>query len=362
MTGRKVELAGARPDARVDERETMFARMAREPDTEAYRDYYERRPELQKGDDHLRSLPRLVAPGGSLYEPEAAEATHEYFRRIAEIEVEPTVVEVWKARLEGGANRTVVVEALLREYGAVAVGCTPLDSAYVYTHKGRLDEDYGEAVELDHPSAIVFLVEMDFEAMQRAPHLEVIVESARQYFLAARASKVLEAVLLACGYRAKAHYDAHYDVILPPLAVNAGLGELGRNNILIADRYGSRVRIGAVSTDCEVEYAEPISLGADAFCETCKKCADNCPSRSLTTGGKEMVRGVAKWPTRVETCYAYWRSVGSDCGICMSCCPFSHRNNWFHNAVRRVLMRCPWLRRPALFLDDLVYGRRWKPR
>jgi len=362
VTGRKVELAGARPDARVDERATMFARMARVEGSEEYREYYERRPELRKGDDHLRSLPRLASPGGSLYEPGAANDAQEYFRRIEEIEVESADVARWRARLESGANRTAVVEELLREYGAVAVGCTALHSAYVYTHKGRLDEDYGEAVELDHPSAIVFLVEMDFEAMQRAPHLEVIAESARQYFIAARASMVLEAVLRECGWSAKAHYDAHYDVILPPLAVNAGLGELGRNNILIADRHGSRVRIGAVTTDCEVEYSTPISLGADEFCETCKKCADNCPSRSLTTGGKEMVRGVAKWPTRVETCYAYWRSVGSDCGICMACCPFSHRNNWFHNAVRWSLSRWTWLRRPALFFDDLVYGRRWKSR
>ena len=45
----------------------------------------------------------------------------------------------------------------------------------------------------------------------------------------------------AAGHDAKPHYDAHYDVILPPLAVHAGLGELGRNNILVADRFGSRV-------------------------------------------------------------------------------------------------------------------------
>jgi electron transport complex protein RnfB len=120
---------------------------------------------------------------------------------------------------------------------------------------GRFDEDYGREVKPRGASGLVFLVEMDYRAMRRAPHAAVIRESARQYWRAAVIAKTTEAVLRSAGQIAQAHYDAHYDVILPALAVAAGLGELRRNNILIADRFGSRVRIGTVTTSAPLASA-----------------------------------------------------------------------------------------------------------
>ncbi|MFC1545651.1 4Fe-4S dicluster domain-containing protein, partial [Gemmatimonadota bacterium] len=141
-------------------------------------------------------------------------------------------------------------------------------------------------------------------------------------------SNTVVAVLEALGYRAKSHHDAHYDCILPPLAVEAGLGEVGRHNILITDRYGTRVRIGAVTTDFPISHNRPINLGVEHFCMHCRKCAVNCPSRSLESGERQDIRGVLKWPTEADRCYAYWRQMSSDCGICMSVCPFSHRSDF----------------------------------
>jgi len=362
MTDADSTSAAPPPSERHDERDTMFARMALAPGSPEYEDYYARRPERKGPDDRIRKLTPLLVPGGRFFDPEIARESEEYFEEIGEIEVDPAEVERWKERLEAGGDHRAVIEELLRSLGAVAVGCAAVKPEYVYTHKGRLDHDYGEPVVIDLPTAIVFLVEMDFDAMQRAPRMEVLRESARQYFIAAKASMVLAEVLRAAGFGAKAHYDAHYDLILPPLAVEAGLGELGRNNILIADRFGSRVRIGTVTTDGPLEHDRPVSLGADSFCETCKKCAAGCPSHSLSLTSKEEVAGVMKWPTKVETCYAYWRSVGSDCGICIACCPFSHRNNRFHNLVRWTIKRWPVVRRPALWFDDWIYGREWKIR
>ena len=350
------------PDARVDERDTMFARMARTPGTEPYRDYYARHPERQRGDDHLRNLPGLCQPGGRYYDPDLARETDAFFDAIGKIEIGEAEVQRWRDRIRADDDPTGTVKALLLEVGAVAVGCAQLDPAFIYSHKGRLDEDYGVAVELEHPSVVVFLVEMDFETCQGAPTGPMIRESARQYYRAAKASALLEAVLRSSGYGAKQHYDAHYDLILPPLAVAAGLGELGRNNILVAERYGSRVRIGAVSTDLPLTYDRPISLGVQAFCEICRKCADTCPSGALSQGPREVVAGVSKWPTRVESCYAFWRKAGTDCGICLATCPFSHRDNRLHNMARSIIRRFPWSHRPMLWLDDLVYGRGWEPK
>jgi reductive dehalogenase len=208
----------------------------------------------------------------------------------------------------------------------------------------------------------VFLVEMDFDQMQRAPRAEAIGESARQYYRAAVVARNIEAALVASGYSAGAHYDAHYEVILPPLAVAAGLGELGRHNLLIADHHGTRVRIGAVTTDAPLRHGAPTSRGVRRFCEACLKCADNCPARALSGGRPADVRGITKWPTHSERCYGYWRSVGTDCGICMAVCPFSHRSTWVHNFVRGLVRRAPWLAAVLVRADDLVYGREWRGR
>jgi epoxyqueuosine reductase QueG len=117
-----------------------------------------------------------------------------------------------------------------------------------------------------------------------------------------------------------------------------------------------------VTTDLELEPDAPVSLGVGPFCEICKKCADNCPSRSLSREGKVDVNGVPRWPTDVESCHAYWRRAGSDCGICMAVCPFSHRDTTFHRVVRAGLRRFPGLAPMALWGDDLLYGRDWRRR
>jgi reductive dehalogenase len=346
----------------VDERDTMFARAERRPGTPPYRDYYARRPELRRVDDALREHSPLMRPGGRYYDAEICAEAREHFDGIDRIEIDARLADEWAARIRKAGDPAAVVKSMLLSTGAVAAGVASLDEPFIYSHKGRFDEEYGTPIELSHTHALVFLVEMEFEAMQQAPLAETLRESARQYYRAARIAMNAGAAIRAAGRDARPHYDAHYDVILPPLAVRAGLGELGRNNILVADRHGSRVRIGAVTTDMEMACDQPVDLGVAAFCEFCRKCAENCPSRALSMGEREDVLAVKKWPTDVERCYGYWRRSGTDCGICMAVCPFSHRDSLFHGLIRRVVRLHPLLGRLALFGDDLWYGRKWATR
>lgn len=350
------------PNARVDEREVMFSRAALQAGTDSYEAFYAAHPELKDSDDALRALPPLLAPGGTFYRAEVMAEAKAHFEAIDTLTVDEGWVRSQADILRDAADPSWRLKALARELGAVVAGWAPLEKTFLYSHKGRFPEDHGSPVDLDHTHALVFLVEMDFETMRCAPKAPTLRESARQYAEAARISLHLEAVMRAMGHAAKQHYDAHYDVILPPLAVLAGLGEVGRNNILIADRFGSRVRIGCVTTDFPARLDHPVDLGVQAFCKVCKKCAENCPSRALETQGKREVLGVAKWPTAVESCYRYWRKVGTDCGICMSSCPFSHRNNALHNLVRWMVRRLPWSHRMLVWGDGLLYGRTWRPK
>lgn len=350
------------PDSRFDERDVMFSRAARIPGTPQYEDFYARRLLLKELDDLLRSMPPLEQPGGLHYDEEVTAEAGAWFARIENISVDETEVERLADIIKAADDSSDAIKTMMLDLGAVAAGCTDIHESYIYSHKGRFDEEYGNPITLHHQHVIVFLVEMDFETMQKAPRAPVFRESARQYYRTAKIARTAETVIQRLGYDAKAHYDAHYDLILPPLAVAAGLGELGRNNILVADRFGSRVRIGAVSTTMPVSPDLPRYLGVQAFCEICKKCAENCPSGALTTKGKSCIRDVEKWPTRVGQCYRFWRAAGTDCGICMAVCPFSHKDNWFHNLVRRCIPLNPWVRWIALRFDKLIYGRRWHER
>lgn len=346
------------PTSRIDERDTTFARVARQPGTAAYAEYYGRRPERRTPDDRTRALPELLKPGGLHFDPVLCAEADAWFARIDSSTPEAERAAGLAARLRETATFTETLTVIAGELGALASGACPLDPAFVYTHKGRFDGDYGQPVTIDHVSAFLVLVEMDHDEMRHAPHAHAIRESARQYYRAAVIVRQLEAALRMAGYAAKAHFDAHYDVILPPLAVAAGLGELGRHNLLIADGVGTRVRIAAVTTNAPLSCGTPTSRGVRRFCEDCLKCADACPSGALSAGPRVGVNGILKWPTDSERCYRYWRAIGTDCGLCMAVCPFSHRNTWFHNVVRGLIRLAPWLAPALVLADDVVYGRR----
>jgi reductive dehalogenase len=348
------------PNQQVDERDTMFARMARTQNTDAYDHYYSNNPDLKKKDDYIRNLPALLNSKGKYYNSDYSERARQLFDSIDNISIDNKIVNNYAKLFINDKPDTKVLKKIAIELGAVAVGCTNLEEKFIYSYKGRFDNDYGEKIKLEHQNVLVFLVEMDFEQMSFSPKANAIYESANQYYRAAVIAKTLEAIILKLGYDAKAHYDAHYDIILPPFAVQAGLGELGRNNILIADKFGSRVRIGAVTSKINLDFDSPINIGAERFCEVCKKCAINCPTKALSLNSKSLVREIEKWTTDVENCYTIWRFYGTDCGICMAVCPFSHRNNWFHYLIRKVVKFCPIFNRILLNFDELIYGKKWR--
>lgn len=348
------------PNQQVDERDTMFARMARTPKTEAYNHYYSINPDLKQKDDHIRKLPPLLHPKGKYFDSDYSERARQLFDSIENIIIDKNLVIKYAKLLNNKKTNIQVIKQIAIELGAVSVGCTNLEEMFIYSHKGRFDNNYGKIIKLSHPNVLVFLVEMDFKQMSFSPKSNVILESANQYYRAAVIAKTLEAIILKLGYDAKAHYDAHYDIILPPFAVQAGLGELGRNNILIADKFGSRVRIGAVTSNINLDFDSPINIGAEQFCKVCKKCATSCPTKALSVNGKSLLRGIEKWTTNVENCYSIWRFYGTDCGICMAVCPFSHRNNWFHYLIRKVVKFFPIFNRILLLFDELIYGKKWR--
>lgn len=127
-----------------------------------------------------------------------------------------------------------------------------------------------------------------------------------------------------------------------PMAIDAGLGELGRLGLLITPKYGPRVRLAKVITDMPLIPDSPIKFGVTEFCEACMLCAEHCPSAAITEGnrtweGKSPSNnpGTLKWYIESEKCYDF---NGFSCSNCKRVCPFTKPNNsWLHRIIRKAI-------------------------
>jgi epoxyqueuosine reductase len=71
-------------------------------------------------------------------------------------------------------------------------------------------------------------------------------------------------------------------IFLKDAAVLAGLGIIGKNNLLITPEFGPRVRLRALFLDKEVT---PTKIGAFAPCDACEMpCRLNCPRNAFASG------------------------------------------------------------------------------
>jgi len=134
--------------------------------------------------------------------------------------------------------------------------------------------------------------------------------------------------------------------------------------LLMTPRLGPRVRIAVVTTDLPLAPDPPLSEPTTVdFCLHCRKCAEACPSRAISFNPPEDdERGVRRWRIDSEACFTLWNRLGTDCARCMAVCPYSHPDNRLHALVRWGIRNNRLFRRGALWMDDLVYGRRPPPK
>lgn len=362
-----------------DERDTVFARNRLRPGSETFEEYYGRHPELRSPDDRTRAQPHLASPGTRRYRPgpgALVDATFEASELMAAAIDRADDEPGWggtprtlgaadngdalgprhPCTFASAADLTRWIEEAARFLGAADVGATRLDQAFVYTHRGRPLSKFGQPIALDHPSAAVLVFPMSADLVGSSPEMTATAETGRVYQQAAAACFSLADALKRMGIRARAHVDTSYQVVCPPLAVNAGLGELGRNGILIHPTFGPGVRLGVVTLDAELDYDAEVCHGIADFCRACGKCAVNCPAGAIPEGEPTVRGGALKWPMNAEHCYHYWRTQGTDCGLCIRSCPFAKPDTRLHRFVRRSIARSTALNRFFLWCDDLVYG------
>jgi len=346
---------------RHDERDVIFVRNKLVEGTGRFREYYDRKTDKLETDQKFRRAPGLLSPESTQYDPfmyGSAAATFQVCENLIGLCDGP----VSETSIGAEPSETALyIKEWVRQLGAISVGITELKEDHLYSIGGRR-ERYGKPVTNNHKYAIAFTVEMDRDSMRRGPKAPTIMESAQQYLNSGTIAVQLAAFIRSLGFPARAHIDANYEVICPTVARDAGLGELGRMGLLITPELGPRVRVAVVTTDIPLKTDKRIYDGSVAdFCSHCKKCADLCPSKAIPRGDREEDNGVQPWKINHEKCFTYWCRIGTDCGRCVSLCPYSHPDNFIHNAIRFFIRKSPLFRRVGATMDDIFYGRKAKP-
>jgi epoxyqueuosine reductase len=205
------------------------------------------------------------------------------------------------------------------------------------------DHDFGRLP--DHwQYAIVLGVPMEWDVVLASPQAST---SSDAYDRVSTTAFRLEACLKSLGYPVRSHSpNAGYDLIVPPLAVEAGLGELGRTGYCITPELGGNCRMAVLTTSLPMQVDRPIRFGVAEFCEKCKLCAEGCPSGAISSADRPdgmVIRGYEHWYINNGACYNYWReSMGPlGCRLCVATCPYSRKNNWIHAMARELDARDP---------------------
>ena len=242
---------------------------------------------------------------------------------------------------------------------ADAVGICELPRYAVYTH-GAITS---EPVELNHKYAIGILIDQDWPTAQATSGHDWISNS--MSFMAYSASGFIACILAdyirRLGYPARAHHARNYQVMVPPILLWAGLGEMSRiGDTVLHPFLGPRFKAAVVTTDLPLLPDKPIDFGLQDFCMKCKKCARECPSQAIGHEGKVMYNGYEKWPTDVRKCTTMrvGNQHGASCGTCIMVCPWNKPYTPFHRAVSWAMRHSGIARSVAIRGDDFMgYGK-----
>lgn len=272
------------------------------------------------------------------------------------------------------AEMSEIVKDTALFLGASLVGITRLNRDWVYKpgweRYGHKELDLDAMIPASIQYAVVMAIETNYHFVRHAPTAKASAAAGLGYSKMAFLAPSVAKFIASLGYTAIA--CGNDTALSVPLAVDAGLGQLGRFGALITPEFGPRVRLCKVLTDMPLKPTSPIDFGVTEFCELCKKCAEYCPSQAIMYGKRTHKArtfstnpGLLKWPLNGEKCLRFWYENGAktergmyhiDCYQCINVCPFNKRPGIGHELVRWfVRKRHPWVNRLLLYGDDLFY-------
>ena len=280
-----------------------------------------------------------------------------------------TPVAPVQAELASPQEEADCLKRIARLFGADLVGITQLDERWHYTD--RPDTRSLTPVSNDLPdglsSVIVMGHAMDFDLVETYPSALAGAATGREYSHEAAIVMQVAAYIRNLGYQAVASMNDTALVI--PYAIKAGLGEYGRNQMVLTPEFGPRVRFSKIFTDMPLAHDVPRALGLSAYCQDCTICADACPVKALPKGPPDLgqgsrstLKGVKKWSANCEACFGYWAKIKTDCAICMRVCPFNRRGDGWMDRLWYRLATSGYRGLARWWLDRRGKRKRLRPR
>ena len=230
------------------------------------------------------------------------------------------LVNRWWLRRAAGPV-TAPRQTLTPDDAADAVRDCALASGAALAGIARLRDDAlfeGYSTEFTH--AVVIAMPMDHAEMRHVPEPRAANEVMRVYFEIGRVSIAVAEYIRSLGWPARA-YGESADILHIPLAIDAGIGELGKHGSLITREFGPNVRLATVLTTLPMRADTPVDIGVDDLCFGCRRCTIDCPPDAIQDQ-KQLVRGVTKWYVDFDRCAPYF-STTLGCGICIEVCPWT---------------------------------------
>ncbi|WP_050523144.1 4Fe-4S dicluster domain-containing protein [Pseudorhodobacter wandonensis] len=244
---------------------------------------------------------------------------------------------------------------------ADAVGLCRVPQWAWYSHGSN-----GDVIDARHPHAVNLLLDQGYDTMEGASGDDWIsvAQSMRAYLRFSLLGGVVGEQIRRMGYDARVHSVIDGEVLQPPLLLLSGLGEVSRIGEVILNPYlGPRLKSGTVTTTMPMDHDLPIDFGLQTFCNSCNKCARECPSGAITAGPKLMYNGYEIWKSDAEKCtrYRLTNSAGGMCGRCMKTCPWNLEGLFSESAFRWVAMKAPQTAKALAALDDKLGRGRINP-
>lgn len=238
--------------------------------------------------------------------------------------------------------------------GVDAVGISRCPDWSWYSHDAT-----GAVLDPPHDQAISMIIDQGYETMEGASGDDWIsvAQSMRAYLRFSLLGGVIAKQIRNLGYKAKAHTVLDGEVLQPPLLLLSGLGEVSRIGEVILNPFlGPRLKSGVVTTDMPLAHDKPIDFGLQKFCESCNKCARECPSGAITAGPKLMFNGYEIWKSDSQKCATYRITTegGAMCGRCMKTCPWNLEGIFKEKPFRWAAMNLPSSAPALAKLDDRV--------
>lgn len=194
-------------------------------------------------------------------------------------------------------DAALLIKEAAMGFGASLVGITKMDARFCYRDSSP---DVQYAISVAWP--------MDREEMLHPPSQRSNHKIMDPYRRVNRVAIKLANIIRFLGRPAQASTNlapgSSTEVLHVPIAIEAGLGQLGQHGSLMTAEFGSNVRLATVPTDLPLAIDQPRDLGVDHLGRNCRTCETNGPPHAIFSD-QQIVRGQKQWYVNFDKCAPY---------------------------------------------------------